>query len=58
MADELRSTAQVLGRFQKELLDEGIDAESAKYLTQTAGRELIASIGVRLRIKKEVGRDG
>jgi len=58
MADEQLTTAQTIGRFHTELLAEGIDAESAKYLTQAAGRELIDGRADGLRIKKEVGRDG
>jgi hypothetical protein len=58
MADAPLTTAQIVGRFHAELLAEGVDAESAKYLTQVAGRELIDGRADGLCIKKEVGRDG
>ncbi|MET9953516.1 hypothetical protein ABZ135_18465 [Streptomyces sp. NPDC006339] len=55
MADAARTTAEVLGQFQKELAEAGIDPESAQYLIQSAGRELLATEGLAVR---KVGRDG
>jgi hypothetical protein len=54
--DEYATSAQILGRFRRELIAEGFDADTVQYLVQHVGRELIIENG--LSVKKEVSCDG